>query len=320
MIKNKIQMLLVSFSVLLGVSCEDVFENDIRDEVVEQIFPNAGQVLTTTEVPFQWSDSEEADSFRLQIAREDNLFVRDTLVDAISFVETLETGRYKWRVRAENFAYESKYSDFSLFFVEASSNLEEVSLVLNSPVDNAFTNSRSILFSWERVEGEVSYVFTLVKGSNGVETVLFTQEDLIAPQIQLSESQIEQDGVYRWTVKAVNQETETTEFSRVINIDTQLPPMPQLNSPTIDQEFSVNTAIEFSWSFADLGELQSSIASRIEISKDIDFMMLSDSSNVQDFSYSFTPNEQGVFYWRVVGTDAANNQGEVNDMGRFIVN
>lgn len=319
MIKSKISIFFLPF-LLLNTSCDDVFEKDIRDEVVNQIFPVEGQVLTTNDIPFQWSDSEEADSFRFQIAQANNLFVTDTLVNAISFVETLELGDYKWRVRAENFAYESKYSNFTSFSVVTPSNLDDVTLMLNSPTDNSFANTKEILFRWDNVENTTNYVFSLIRVLNGVETIAFVKEDLLQPQIQITEAELAEDGVYRWSVKGVNLESETSESFRIINIDTQVPPLPQLLTPVIDQEFPVASEISFSWSFLDTGLLQTNISSTIEISTDADFLNVVQSEVVSDLMFNYTPTDQATYYWRVSGVDEANNRGTINATGRFIVN
>jgi len=129
MIKNRILIVLIILMSLY--SCDDIFEEDISGQKVTQIFPKENNVIQTSVVPFQWTDVKDASSFRLQIALESGLFVLDTLVNAISFDQNLENSEYKWRVRAENFAYQTTFTDFISFSVTPPTDLSEEQILLS---------------------------------------------------------------------------------------------------------------------------------------------------------------------------------------------
>jgi len=315
MIKNRILIVLIILMSLC--SCDDIFEEDISGQKVTQIFPKENNVIQTSVVPFQWTDVKDASSFRLQIALESGLFVLDTLVNAISFDQNLENSEYKWRVRAENFAYQTTFTDFISFSVTPPTDLSEEQILLSSPNDNVFLNTKTILFNWEGIEKATSYEFNVVKVANGAESVIFTRKDIADTQFQITPTELVDDGIYKWNVKAFNSDnsTETKEFVRNFSLDTQAPPKPQLSMPTADQEFNSGDA------FSDTGEVQSTISSTIEIASDKDFSTIVKTENVTELSYKFTTTTTGEFYWRVKGNDVAGNAGENSDIEiKFVVN
>jgi len=321
MIRNR--TLIVVFALVSLCACDDIFEEDISDQKVTQIFPKANDAVESNLVPFQWTDLENVDSFRLQIALKNDLFVLDTLVNAINFDQNLNIAEYKWRVRGENFAYQTAFTEFVPFSVIAPTDLTEERIQLNSPADNVFLNTKTILCNWTKVEKANNYTFRLLKITNGAEALIFTEEKIMDTQFQIAPAQLETDGNYKWDVKGINtdNETETKEFSRVFNIDTQVPPKPQLSTPTADEEFNSGDEIEFTWAFNDTGEVQSAISSTIEIASDKDFSTIVKTENVTELSYNFTTTATGEFYWRVKGNDAAGNAGENSDIEiKFVVN
>lgn len=136
MTKNKTLWFFISIA-FLNLGCDDIFEEDISEEIITPIFPVEDAILTSNNVIFQWSDIEKANLFRLQIAMSNNLFVRDTIIDNISFFDTLPEGNYKWRVRAENSVYKSMYSDFTPFSIAEVPDLENKSVfIISSSLDN----------------------------------------------------------------------------------------------------------------------------------------------------------------------------------------
>lgn len=136
MTKNKTLWFFIMIA-FLNLGCDDIFEEDISEEIITPIFPVEDAILTSNNVTFQWSDIEKANLFRLQIAMSNNLFVRDTIIDNISFFDTLPEGNYKWRVRAENSVYKSMYSDFTPFSIAEVPNLENKSVfMISSSLDN----------------------------------------------------------------------------------------------------------------------------------------------------------------------------------------
>lgn len=108
-------------SLILLFSCDDIIEvPDITDETVTVLAPADGVTLTTASITFNWSNVDDADSYRLQIATptfvEAQQILADSLITDTNFTITLDSGNYQWRLRAENSEYQTAYitQDFTI--------------------------------------------------------------------------------------------------------------------------------------------------------------------------------------------------------------
>ncbi|MEM1003019.1 MAG: hypothetical protein AAGH46_10265, partial [Bacteroidota bacterium] len=76
--------------------------------------PTDNSVLNITDVQFSWEPIQFSDGYQLQVAEPNFQFatqiLEDTLVGSTSFIKTLSSGPYEWRVRAVNSAYETNYT------------------------------------------------------------------------------------------------------------------------------------------------------------------------------------------------------------------
>ncbi len=291
------------------MSCDDILEENISDDLITPITPTAESVITNNLINFSWNAADGADDYRLQILdnNQNNLIVLDSVVSSTSFQHPLDPGNYQWRIRGENFAYETAYSFPISFSVVASSDLTNQSVILNTPTDNLYTNSTNILFTWNDLQFADSYTFELVKNLNG-QTTVSQQTGITATNYSVNASVFDVDAAYIWKVKAINTTTETTFATRSILLDREAPNQPSLVSPT-DGETITTIDIDFNWTLGqDSGNIQSTVESVLEIAQDANFNTIVETITVSNgTSQQVSIENIGTYYWRVRAKDAAQN-------------
>lgn len=105
-------VLLISF---LFISCEEViFSEDISKDVIVVLAPQDNTVVRTTDVRFSWEALEGATSYKVQVAKpnfeEASQIVLDSITSELSFMSSLNSADYQWRVKGMNNAYETSYT------------------------------------------------------------------------------------------------------------------------------------------------------------------------------------------------------------------
>lgn len=306
----------------LSYSCDDVLEEDITNDLITVVAPLDGTTVSGNSVQFLWNTLDGADDYAVQIYN-GGFVVVDSVVAAPPFVINLNSDSYQWRVKGQNFAYETSFSFPQEFEVVSSDDLTNVQLNLNSPSAEFYTNQQSIIFSWQTVANATRYSFELIKVSSGGEVTVFVQDDLTDTTLTLGDDVLTEDAPYRWQVKAVNDDntTETAFSSRNLFIDTVVPNLPNLLTPTFEEEFLIDTPIAFTWNFGtDSGVVTSAITSVYEVARDASFttVVVSGSTELTSFGEAFS--QAGTYFWRVRGEDQAGNIGTYNLNGKFIVN
>ncbi|WP_046745016.1 hypothetical protein [Kordia zhangzhouensis] len=305
---NNIKFLSIIW-LLLFLSCDDILEEDLSNDLVIPIMPSEGSTIVNNLVNFSWQSLEGADNYRLQLVRpsQNNMILLDSLVSGTSFQYPLEPGMYQWRVRGENFAYDTAYSFPISFTVEASSDLTNQTLLLNTPSANLYTNTTNLLFTWNELQFADSYTFELIKNLNG-QTTLTQQGDITGTNYSVNASVFDEDAAYIWKVKAVNSNSETAYTSRSIYIDRQAPNQPLLVSPA-NEEIITAIAIDFNWTTGqDSGNVQSEVSSILEIAQDANFNTIIESFTVTNgTSQQVDIPNVGTYYWRVKTKDVAGN-------------
>ncbi|MCF6318177.1 MAG: hypothetical protein L3J83_02695 [Proteobacteria bacterium] len=109
--------------LVINTACSDIIEvEDISNKTVTLLAPTNEAVLNIIDLTFTWQTVEDAESYRIQIARptfeEAVQIVKDTTVVSTSFSTSLEANSYEWRVRAENSAYETAFTTQSFTIEE----------------------------------------------------------------------------------------------------------------------------------------------------------------------------------------------------------
>jgi hypothetical protein len=316
---KKYSRVLVGFFVFLGLSCDDVFEEDISDDYMQIIAPLEGHVVEGNTVDFYWRELDGVDDYRIQVYNESQQILLDSLVPSsrLNLRYILDSGSYQWRIRGENFAYETPYTFPVNFEVVPSEDLSNQTVQLSSPSNGIYTNSVDFIFTWESLENADDYTFHLIKVLNGEQTV-YQNDDISETSLIISESNFVDDAQYIWKVKGENEVSETNFSERNLFLDRIAPNQPSLNTPN-QSEVIESTVINFNWlNGTDTGNVQSSIENVIEISEDFNFSSLVHSSEVSSNNYQYDVANSGTYYWRVRAIDLAGNQSDYSAVRTFV--
>lgn len=292
--------------VITLVGCEDILEEDISGDMVQLIFPLEGAEVANNVVNFQWISLRGADSYRIQIYNSGQGIVLDSVTEGANFVYPLNSGEYQWRIKGENFAYQTEYTFPVNFSVVETDNLTNQVILLSTPQTGIYTNTINLSYSWAALSAAESYYFSVNNTANN--SVAYEQGGLTESMITLN-GQTAADGQYSWKVKAINETSQTAFFSRNLFLDTVVPNVPQNNAPANNASQNDNTNINFTWNMApDSGTIQSPINFVIELSTDSSFSTIFLTSETSTTTFSHTFNTPGDYFWRVKAIDEAQNQ------------
>lgn len=300
--------------------CEDILEEDITNDIINPISPTEGSVVESNVVNFQWNALEGADNYRVQLFDNNQVIVLDSLVSQTNLSYPISSGTFKWRVRGENYGYQSTYSLPISFSVIQSTNLATQQILLTSPSNTFYTNTNSINLAWQDLTSADTYSVEVINITNG-STIVYQQSALTATFLNLSNTVFSSDGEYLWKVKAVNATSETPFASRTIFIDRTIPNQPQLSLPANNSIQLINQAITLNWTTAaDSGTIQSALNYVIEFSNTNTFTTIIQSSNASTNSQQQTFTSVGDYYWRVKTLDTAGNISTYSSVFKFTIN
>ena len=310
---KRISNLLVGLAaVLVCTSCDDIFEEDISDDIITIITPTQDEVISGNTVTFMWNGLEGADNYRVQVSRSNTSeMTLDSLVGKTSLSVPFPSGEFEWRVRGENFAYTTSYTFPEGFLVESSNDLSVQNVFLSTPSDNFYTRNNTIILNWSVLEAAESNSLQVTKTIGGNSSVTLQQDELVSTSFTLDANTLDGDAAFKWSVKGVNETSETPFSNRTILLDTQVPNQPSLISPN-DAE-TVGTIVDFSWgSPEDIGAVQSPLQSLLEIATEEDFSAILQTYTVAGGSgerqHEFS--NPGEYFWRVRMEDQAGNIGQ----------
>lgn len=311
MIKSSIYTYLSIFAFLIFTSCEEILiVNDISKEEVTIIAPSNGTILSSSGVTFSWDAIKSADKYRLQVALPSfeaaQQLILDTIVSKNSFIQQLNIGKYQWRVRALNNAYETAYTTHS-FEILNNDDFQNNTVILLTPSNNLITKTALQRLSWNSIIGATAYQLeiadengTLVKQQNSADTFL---------------SHTFEDGKFTWKVRASNGTNETLYTTRSIVVDTKVPNTPTLTSPT-NASTTTATSINFQWSrtpIAGSAEKDSIFVFNDSALTNLNFKDLA----VNPYNKTLTA---GIHYWYVKSYDAAGNESVKSTTFSFTIN
>lgn len=107
--KNWIPLLIV---ILITISCEAVFVENISNRKIEIISPQNNVELSDKEVVFSWKNLNDTDNYRLKVVtpnfKNATKLVLDTIITSTSFKINLETGDYQWNIIGQNSEYQTQ--------------------------------------------------------------------------------------------------------------------------------------------------------------------------------------------------------------------
>jgi hypothetical protein len=305
--------------VLLLVSCEDVFEEDISDDIIVVVSPKDNTTIESNVVNFQWNELDGAKKYRLQVLDINETIVVDSLVAKTSLNIPLLTGSYQWKVRGENFAYESNYSAVSNFSMVTTDDLSNQQVVLTSPDNNVYKNSTDLTIKWQKLAAATSYYVEVINTTTS-ESV-YKSESTTETSVTLNSTNLTKDANYQWKVRGINSTSQTAQFSsRNFFIDTVVPGVPINSLPAVNAVITNNVSTTFTWvSPTDTGTVKSPLLYTIEFSTTNTFTTLFYTTNNATTSYQRIFTTIGDYYWRIKTTDAAGNVSAYSAPFKFTV-
>ncbi len=314
---NKIWLLSLALGI---VSCDDIFEKDITNDTIQTISPSNEAVVESNVVNFQWNSLEGADKYRIQVIASNQAIVLDSLVSKTNLTFPLTQGVYQWKVRGENFAYQSSYSTLLNLTVMETSNLANQQVVLSSPSNGFYTNDTNLTCSWLGINKADYYDLELINMTKG-QTVVYQLSDITNTSATLNNTILSQDAEYQWKIRAVNTTSKTAFTSRVFLLDKMNPNQPQNNLPANNAVKVANQSITFDWiSPTDTGTIQSPIAYTIEFANSNAFTTIIQTSNSSTATFSQIFTLAGEYYWRIKTSDTAGNSSIYSVPFKFTIN
>lgn len=301
------------FVLVVIAGCKTFFEDDITNQTVTLLSPATG---TTTEIAsqtFWWEKVEGASDYRLQVVtpsfNSTEVLILDTLVSKDKFTVTLFPSVYEWRVRAENSAWQTKWtkSQFQIY-----STLDLTRQKVNLLFPGLITNTKNIRFQWDGVVNAKSYSFVAYKDQwNGVSAVTSTKVDTTFFEKELN------DGKYVWGIKAVNSISETLYSQKTLIVDTTPPTIPVLSAPS-DSAAVTNTNVSFAWNSSDQTSGIAQDTLKVFSDKGLTNIVKIVTSNSKSAEIPFT--NRTVYYWTVRSVDKAGNVGKASNAFSFTIN
>lgn len=312
------KILLLASIVTICLSCDDIIEADLADEVFIMMTPPPNFESNTSTINFFWEEVDGAESYRLQVAKPDfvepiQIFI-DSTYRSNSASVNLSAGIYEWRMRAENVNSFTTYV-YGNLVVDSTSSLENITPVLISPANNIYTNKDSILFVWEELGNASEYRLETVDITSGL-----TNQTLLTSNTQVYSGSFN-EATYEWKLQALNDFSISSTSSRTFSIDRTAPPAVTLLQP--DDELEIEQSeITYKWQIpTDVGPVQSPRFYEFQISNNQEFNgflfntpveLTTDSATVQ-FDLS------GTFYWRIQSLDEAGNDSIFSSSRSFTI-
>lgn len=316
--KKRNKIITIISIIFLALACDDILEEDITNDTITIISPKEGAIIISNTVQFNWQDLEGVDDYRIQVIKEDQVYEVDSLVTTATFTYPLSAGTYRWRIRGENFAYQTAYTFPIAFTVESSTDITSLNVVLQTPSDNFYTNTNTIVFTWDAIDIADSYTLELIKKLSGDQTVL-QETGISTTSLSVDATILDEDAEYSWRVKAINETGETVFTERTLFLDTVIPNQPTATEPTDNDTVAISN-ITFNWTNgADTGNVKSAITNSLEIATDVSFNTIIHTASTQNNSLQYNFTTANTYYWRVKATDEAGNTSDYSAVRTLIV-
>ncbi len=308
---------------LIAVGCEKMIAEDITGEMPALILPNANDTIGQNPVHFKWEEMKGATKYHLEVVSPGfasiQSYALDSIVTGTDFFYSLDSNEYELRLTASNGAYDSQVLGPVKFWVGVQSTGGPAAVVLNTPLNASYVNaSFNKIFSWSSYTNATSYEFSLRSGTSFSTGTIITTQNAISTTSFTDPSTLA-EGEYHWAVKAYTATGETSFSIYQLFIDTTLPNVPALGSPT-NGAFLPQGAISFTWNNGmDTGIIQAPVSSTLEISTDPGFATIVHTSTLSGGTDDVTLTP-GTYYWRAINNDAAGNSSGASPVNQLTVN
>ncbi|MCU1415114.1 MAG: aqualysin 1 [Microbacteriaceae bacterium] len=226
-------------------------------------------------------------------------------------------GTYYWHVRATDGAGNvGAWSDSRKLTVDLTA---PVAATLLTPVDHTFTNDSNVWFSWSSAEGNTGSYILRVSPDGARSGGLLTDGINIATRHDESYyARHMRDGSYYWQVLVTDAAGNVSPWSdiRKVTVDTVAPHRVNLISPA-DNALLNTPSVVLTWQAVERHatytiEWSASPATRRDGSfrHPITNGPVPSGSTTTDTTFTVPGAVDGVYYWHVVATDRAGNQGD----------
>ena len=261
--------------------------------------PEEGALDLPISILFQWEETQNTDSYKIQVATDRDFtnifFERDNIRNTSYQVGNLEyQTTYFWRVAGSNLAGPGEWSVTREFLTL---RVPPAPLLL-TPVDSAEGLLSTVTFEWQQTERTDNYRLQVATDPD-FSNIAIDQDGITATSFDVTD--LEYQTEYYWRVSGSNAAGQG-EWSVTRNFSTLfVPPAPVPVSPENGAEGLLST-VTFQWE-----ETERSDNYRLQIATDADFSntvfdqegIPSTSIEVEDLDY------QTVHYWRVSGSNFA---------------
>jgi hypothetical protein len=312
--KNKTFVFIVFF-ICAGflLSCEDIFEKNLKKENVEILAPTNGLESDISTITFWWNEVDGALGYSLQVVSPTfssvSKLILDTNISKNKFTYSLIPGSYQWRVRAYNNSSETDYVTYSLT-IDSTADITQQTIILVSPSDKDTTNQMSFTFRWDTIYNADDYRFEIwIPDFSGTNFLSVTLE-----ADNFNYTLVE--GAYEWGVRGQNSTTNTQYSKRTIYVDTTNPNTPALLTPTSNDTISDSLSLDFSWSRGTV--TGSSIKDSLYIYTDQTMAIIKRQKYLNSTTYTDSLGI-GNYWWRIRSIDAAGNYSSYSVLRKFTV-
>ena len=287
---------------LFFIQCQEILTvPNISFEHVKTTSPGENTIINQETIHFLWEEIPHATQYKIQLLYlKDSIqqkLVFDTIVSGISYRDSIKTnGTYRFRIRAENSAYETAYTTTNFQINLPHISTSNTSLLF--PRKDAEITSSDVTFSWENIVLASQYRFQLAHPNFNEATSLLVDSIIQHPRLQ---HKLPMAGNYSWRVRGENN-TGVGDYSEgQFNFTNPfLEELPILLFPQRNQILS-DTRVRFKWNEIPLAEEYQFQLVRPNFNAIEEFILDSIVSNPQ---LEYTLSDQNTYGWRVRGLNA----------------
>jgi hypothetical protein len=314
-VNQKVSMIIILSLIIVLSGCSDVIEKDITNKQVTVNSPANGAKSVIYNQLFWWNLLDGATDYSIQIVTPsfDSLvsFVVDTIVTGDKFNQVLAPGKYQWRIRGENGAYQTNYQTYNLVMNVSSLNLQTINIV--SPANNTYQNSTTggglFNFQWDVLPGATKYLIEIDTVSQNFVTPILTDSTSNA----YYSYSFAQQGDYKWRVMAKDNSGNQTVWTDpyYTGYYTTAPATPIPVAPATKTTVAPTT-VTFSWDAVTRAKTYTLYLYRNGADTTV---TSSESYSVSSPSTSVSlagATSGAIIYWRISATDKANNQSALS--------